>query len=88
MPNRPDGKTADERAARLRSAAVRSKQNFIQFQLGKELQVIFETSSKGILHGWSDNYIAVSVPENQAKTGCITRLTATKENVSADTDLL
>ena len=88
MPNRPDGKTADERAARLRKVSARSKQNFIQSQLGKELQVIFETSSKGMLHGWSDNYIAVSVPENQAKTGCITRLTATNENVSADADLL
>ena len=81
MSDRPDSKTAGMRAARLREITAISKQNFIRSQLGKELQVIFETSSKGMLHGWSDNYIAVSVPENTAKKGRITFLKATEDIV-------
>ena len=81
MSDRPDSKTAGMRAARLREITAISKQNFIRSQLGKELQVIFETSSKGMLHGWSDNYIAVSVPENTAKKGRIPFLKATEDIV-------
>ena len=87
MPDRPDGKTAGIRAGRLREIAADGKKEFILSQLGKELPVIFETSAKGMLHGWSDNYIAVSVPENTAKTGCIIRLTATEKNLCAADDL-
>jgi threonylcarbamoyladenosine tRNA methylthiotransferase MtaB len=81
MPNRPDGKIAGIRAARLREITAVSKQKFIRSQLGQDLQVIFETSSNGMLHGWSDNYIAVCAPENTAVTGCITSLKATENSV-------
>ena len=88
MPNRPDGKTAGLRAARLREITAVSKQEFINSQLGTDLQVIFETASNGMLHGWSDNYIAVSVPENSAKKGCITTVKASKNTVCIQEDLL
>jgi threonylcarbamoyladenosine tRNA methylthiotransferase MtaB len=88
MPNRPDGKTAGLRAARLREITAISKQEFINSQLGTDLQVIFETASNGMLHGWSDNYIAVSVPENSAKKGCITTVKASKNTVCIQEDLL
>ena len=88
MPDRPDGKTAGLRAGRLREIAAVSKQEFINSQLGTELQVIFETASNGMLHGWSDNYIAVSVPENNAKCGCITSVKAEKNTVSVPDNLL
>ena len=88
MPDRPDGKTAARRAKCLREITAVSKQEFINSQLGTELQVIFETVSNGMLHGWSDNYIAVSVPENSAKTGCITTVKAGKNTVSVPDDLL
>ena len=88
MPDRPDGKTAGLRAARLREITAISKQEFINSQLGTELQVIFETASNGMLHGWSDNYIAVSVPENSAEKGCITTVKAAKNTVSIPDNLL
>ena len=51
------------------------KEDFINSQRGKVLPVIFETVDKsGFAHGWSDNYIAVTVPANQVKTGVITAI--------------
>ena len=48
------------------------KQEFAESMRGKFLPVIFETVDKnGLAHGWSDNYIAVTAPADQAALGRI-----------------
>ena len=81
MPGRPDNHTTAQRAALLRQIGEESKNAFLRSMAGKTLPVIFETRSNGMLHGWSDNYISVSVPENTADTGCITPVKITEENL-------
>ena len=81
MPDRPDGKTAERRAAILRQIGVEGKKKFIRSQIGSLLPVIFETVSAGIARGWSDNYIQVSVPAESVRTGVITPVRADEKNL-------
>ncbi|MBQ7208009.1 MAG: tRNA (N(6)-L-threonylcarbamoyladenosine(37)-C(2))-methylthiotransferase MtaB [Lentisphaeria bacterium] len=80
MPDRPDGKTAERRAAVLRQIGAEGKKHFIRSQIGSLLPVIFETVSEGTARGWSDNYIQVSVPADSVKTGVITSVRADEKN--------
>ena len=80
MPGRPAKATAAARAAKLREIGADSKQKFILQQTGKTLGVIFETASGGMMHGWSDNYIAVKMPEVQEHMVKILQVQLTEKN--------
>ena len=84
MPDRPDRKTAERRAAVLRKIGEENKKSFIRSQLGKELQVVWETVSAGICHGWSDHYIPVAVPQHEAVPGRISTVLATEKNLGLE----
>lgn len=81
MPNQIPAQIASARSAALRKAGEESKEFFTRSQLGKELEVIFETARNGVIHGWSDNYLAVSAPEGSYPLGEIVRITAAEENL-------
>ncbi len=62
-----------DRAMRLRRIAEQLRQDFMKKQLGKKLNVLFETFQDGYLQGWSENYLSVRVKSssdlaNQIKT--------------------
>ncbi|MBQ9503141.1 MAG: tRNA (N(6)-L-threonylcarbamoyladenosine(37)-C(2))-methylthiotransferase MtaB [Lentisphaeria bacterium] len=81
MPDRPAAEVAERRAAGLRRIGQRSRQEFIRSQIGKELPVIFETVSNGVVRGWSDNYIQLTVPADSARTGAIVRIIGDEKNL-------
>lgn len=54
---------------------------FYQSQIGKELSVLWEESKKGdTMHGFSDNYILVEVPNNHEMVNKITKVIPTQFN--------
>ncbi|MDD4817799.1 MAG: tRNA (N(6)-L-threonylcarbamoyladenosine(37)-C(2))-methylthiotransferase MtaB [Victivallaceae bacterium] len=63
--------TAAARHEKLAVAAAESAARFRASQVGMELPVIFEEEKHGMLHGWSDNYLAVSVPVGSFPAGRI-----------------
>jgi len=84
MPGRPDPGAVKERFKALEALAVESAASFARSQLGKEVQVIFERSEKGLLRGWSDNYLGFAVPEGMFPAGKIVRFTAKEEYLEKD----
>ena len=63
LPGRIPLEIARERMKILQSLAGESAKAFARSQIGKTLPVIFERESDGLQHGWSDNYLAISVPQ-------------------------
>ncbi len=84
MPDRPDPAAVKERFKALEALAAESAASFARSQLGKEVQVIFERSEKGLLRGWSDNYLGFAVPEGMFPAGKIVRFTAKEEYLEKD----
>ena len=87
MPGRVHPDAVKERMAELRKIAAVSARDFAVSQFGKTAPVIFERSAKGRTHGWSDHYLAVSVPENTVSIGKITEVELSAENVVLDMTL-
>ena len=85
MPGQIPSPVAKERMHRLIAASEKCAGEFAASQVGKKLPVIFEQESRdGFLHGWSDNYLDVSVPAGSMPTGKIVKLTATPENLAGN----
>ncbi|MBR7104862.1 MAG: tRNA (N(6)-L-threonylcarbamoyladenosine(37)-C(2))-methylthiotransferase MtaB [Lentisphaeria bacterium] len=81
MPEQVSGPVASRRSRELRQAGEESKAAFAASLTGQEQQVIFETAANGMIHGWSDNYVAFTMPENAVPAGRIVTVTATAENM-------
>ena len=79
MPDKVDPAVVKERFRQLKSAADESAADFRNSQVGKNAQVIFERADKGILRGWSDNYLPFAVPEGMFPAGKIVNFTAGEE---------
>ena len=82
MPGQINSAVARERMKQLSMAAVQNAIAFAHSQTGKKLPVIFEQSRNGMLHGWSDNYLAVTVPENTFPAGKIVYIDADEKNLA------
>lgn len=76
MPGRPAPEVVKERFLQLQKAAEASSAEFAASQIGTVAQVIFERAEKGVLRGWSDNYLEYAVPENMFPAGQIVHFTA------------
>ena len=87
MPGRVHPDAVKERMTELRKIAAGSARNFALSQYGKTAPVIFERCVKGRAHGWSDHYLAVSVPENTVQPGKITEVKLSAENIVLGADL-
>lgn len=82
MPGQIHAGTVRERMKQLSCAAAAAAAGFARSQIGKTLPVIFEQSRRGMLHGWSDNYLSVTVPENDFPTGKIICVKANEKNLA------
>ncbi len=80
LPGRVHGDVARERSGRLAAVAEKSAARFIRSQWGRELPVIFERESGGLLRGWSDNYLAVTAPSGAFPVRRIVNVPAGKNN--------
>ena len=79
MPGRVEPAVVRKRFDLLKSAADESAGVFRNSQVGKNAQVIFERADKGVLRGWSDNYLPFAVPEGMFPPGKIVNFTAKEE---------
>ncbi len=78
FPNQVSGVVAKQRHEALQMMANAAAADFRAKQLGTVLPVIFEEEKQGQLHGWSDNYLAVSVPKGSFEIGKIVNITLDK----------
>ncbi len=82
MPGQIPSGTVKERMKKLAAAAGKNAGRFARSQIGKTLPVIFEQTRNGMLHGWSDNYLAVTVPENAFPSGRVVMVNADEKNLA------
>lgn len=73
---------AKERMQKLAALSRRCTSEFAAMQTGKILPVIFEQNRNGLLHGWSDNYLAVTAPENSFPLKKIVYVAADEKNLA------
>lgn len=69
MPNQVDQAVKKERVARLLTLNNILAKQYIQTQVGRDLDVIVETFHDGLLKGHSGNYLTVVFPGDQAEVG-------------------
>ena len=67
-PNQVYPNITKERHQTLSELGVTLSKRFIESQKGKTASVILETNKKGILSGWTDNYIKAHIPVSEIKT--------------------
>lgn len=82
LPDQIPAATVKGRMKILTAAAKDTAVKFAFSQLGKELPVIFEQQRNGFLYGWSDNYLAVKVPEGRFSAGTIENIIADEKNLA------
>ena len=82
MPGQIPAAVTKARMKILSSAAQKLAADFASSQIGKELPVILEQEHDGMLSGWSDNYLAVTVPAGTFPSGKIVNITANKKNLA------
>ena len=82
MPDRVLPETVKARMKQLSMTAADSAREFAVSQLGKTLPVIFEQNCGGFQRGWSDNYLAVTVPDGTFPSGKIVNITADEKNLA------
>ena len=65
MPDKVQSRISTERVARLEELSDRLHKEFASKYLGTEREVLFEsTDHSGMMYGYTDNYLRVSVPYN------------------------
>ena len=77
MPGQVDPQVKEERSARLIAATGKTRQEFLQNQVGTVQEVLFETQTGGLTHGYSKNYTPVFVKTDEDVTGAIQRVEIT-----------
>ena len=71
-----------EHTARLLELSERKHKTFIDSQLGKVRPVLWESSvHDGQMQGWTDNYIRIAAPYDEARVGRIEDVKITAENI-------
>lgn len=83
--NMPDQITKAEKNRRSRlmcEAAAKSEEKFLEEQIGKTAEVLFETEENGIHWGYTPNYSRIFVKTNEALSGKIRKVTI----ISVDKD--
>ena len=77
MSGQVDPQVKEERSARLIAATGKTRQEFLQNQVGTVQDVLFETQTGGLTHGYSKNYTPVFVKTDEDVTGAILRVEIT-----------
>ena len=81
LPGRVAPDVVKKRMQQLRDTARKSARAFAASQIGKTLPVIFETKTGNTIHGWSDNYLAVTAPAGQYPCGRVINIIADEKNL-------
>lgn len=77
MSGQVDPQVKEERSSRLIAATGKTRQEFLQNQVGTVQEVLFETQTGGLTHGYSKNYTPVFVKTDEDVTGAILRVEIT-----------
>lgn len=71
-------KVRNKRSKMLRGLSVKKRRAFYESQLGRSLQVLFESENKeGYIHGFTENYVKVKTPWNPALVNTVHQVTLT-----------
>lgn len=75
MPNKVQARTSTERVSRLEELSAKLNRAFTERFIGTEREVLFEsTNHDGLMYGYTDNYLRVSAPFNEATVNNICRV--------------
>ena len=77
MPNKVQARISTERVSRLEELSAKLNRAFTERFIGTEREVLFEsTNHDGLMYGYTDNYLRVSIPYNEAAVNniCCVRL--------------
>ena len=83
MPNKVQARISTERVSRLEELSTKLNRAFTERFIGTEREVLFEsTNHDGLMYGYTDNYLRVSVPFNEAAVNniCCVRLDSIDAN--------
>lgn len=75
MPNKVQARISTERVSRLEELSTKLNRAFTERFIGTEREVLFEsTNHDGLMYGYTDNYLRVSIPYNEAAVNNICRV--------------
>ena len=75
MPNKVQARISTERVSRLEELSAKLNRAFTERFIGSEREVLFEsTNHDGLMYGYTDNYLRVSIPFNEAAVNNICRV--------------
>lgn len=75
MPNKVQARISTERVSRLEELSAKLNRAFTERFIGTEREVLFEsTNHDGLMYGYTDNYLRVSAPFNEAAVNNICRV--------------
>ena len=75
MPNKVQARISTERVSRLEELSAKLNRAFTERFIGTEREVLFEsTNHDGLMYGYTDNYLRVSIPFNEAAVNNICRV--------------
>ena len=83
MPNKVQARISTERVSRLEELSAKLNRAFTERFIGTEREVLFEsTNHDGLMYGYTDNYLRVSIPFNEATVNniCCVRLDSIDAN--------
>lgn len=83
MPNKVQARISTERVSRLEELSAKLNRAFTERFIGTEREVLFEsTNHDGLMYGYTDNYLRVSMPFNEAAVNniCCVRLDSINAN--------
>ena len=83
MPNKVQARISTERVSRLEELSAKLNRAFTERFIGTEREVLFEsTNHDGLMYGYTDNYLRVSTPFNEAAVNniCCVRLDSIDAN--------
>lgn len=71
-------KIRNKRSRMLRSLSVKKRRAFYERQIGRHVQVLFESENKeGYIHGFTENYVKVKTPWNPSLVNSIHKIELT-----------
>ena len=75
MPNKVQARISTERVSRLEELSAKLNRAFTERFIGTEREVLFEsTNHDGLMYGYTDNYLRVSIPFNETAVNNICRV--------------
>lgn len=83
MPNKVQARISTERVSRLEELSAKLNRAFTERFIGTEREVLFEsTNHDGLMYGYTDNYLRVSIPFNETAVNniCCVRLDSIDAN--------